>query len=329
MSCFTGLISLTGCSVAEVPGSVYSLNSLPGISLKAFEQIANSEQQNYIGVWDAINERAEARIKNAIISNLSTRYKIQRVKRTLDTATTDLTTVAAENKRKGIYIDCTYSDQFQLSPFQMVSVDKIRFFYDNTSTALTVDIDFFDFITNEVFYTKTLTFTDLVAGWNAISINKQFNTANLAIGFNSDNIVTRSYTNSDLSSIMNNYCYDCWNVECGQIQGFVDSAEVNTIYGLQAVITIGCSYDAAMCSNRLLFGEAFWYLLGIEFMTERIYTDRVNFLTTVKKEEAKELLSLYTTRYEEGLKNSLDGFKFDCDVCLECNSLVSVFNQIP
>lgn len=329
MGCFTGLINLKGCSVAEVPGSVYSLNSLPGISLKAFEQVANSEQQNYIGVWDAINERSEARIKNAILSNLSMRYKILRVKRTLDTVQQPLTTVAAENKRKGIYFNCTFSDDFQLSPFQVVSVDKIRFYYDNTSTATSVAIDFFDFITNEVFYTKTLQFTDLTAGWNEFSINKQFNSANLAIGFNSNNIVTRSYDSGDLQSLWGSFCYDCFNVECGQVQGFVDNQYTSTMYGLQAVVTIGCSFDAAICSNRLLFAEAFWYLLGSEFMVECMYTDRINFMTTVKREEAKELKAHYDLQFEEALKNSLDGIKFDCDVCLECNGLVTVFNQIP
>jgi len=329
MGCFTGLINLKGCSVAETPGSVYSLNSLPGISLKSFEQIADSEQQNYIGVWDAMNERAEARIKNAIISNLSTRFKIARVKRTLDTAQQTLTTVGAENKKKGIYFNCTYDNQYQLSPFQMVSVDKIRFYYDATSTATTVDIQFFDFITNEVFYTKTLTFSTLTAGWNEFSINKQFNTANLAIGFNSTDIVTRSYDNTYLQSLWGDFCYECWNSECGQVLGFVDGQYTPTMYGLQAVVTIGCSYDAAMCSNRLLFAEAFWYLLGMEFMTERMYTNRVNFLTTILRDEAKELLDLYTIRYEEALKNALDGFNFDCDVCLECNGIVSTFSQIP
>jgi hypothetical protein len=41
------------------------------------------------------------------------------------------------------------------------------------------------------------------------------------------------------------------------------------------------------------------------------------------------LLALYTTRYEEAIKNALGGIKLECDACLECNSLVQVFTQLP
>jgi len=41
------------------------------------------------------------------------------------------------------------------------------------------------------------------------------------------------------------------------------------------------------------------------------------------------LLALYTTRYEEAIKNALGGIKLECDACLECNSQVQVFTQLP
>lgn len=340
MSCFDGIIKLNGCSITEVPQAVYSLNSLPGISLKSFEQVANSEQVNYLGVWDAINERAEARIKNQIISYMSTRYDIKRVKRTVEISGSPLTDVTSNDLFKGILIASNWdlTDQWMLSPLQVNQVDKIKFYKSASNTATTVDVLFFNYVTKEILFTKTLTMSELVVGWNEISTLKQFDVPVLGIGYLDTNVNGVTYDTNDVNNYYTSCFEDCYGGDnCGQIYGFVSTTDSvngtltnNTIINsLQAMITMGCSYDAAVCSNRMLFAEAFWYLLGIEFMTERLYTERVNFYTQVKREEAKELIDLYNVRYEEALKNALGGLKFECDVCLECNSQVQVFTQIP
>jgi len=339
MSCFDGIVKLNGCSITEVPGAVYSMNSLPGISLKSFEQVANSEQQNYIGVWNAINERADARIRNQIISYLSTRYDIKRVRRTVDIFGTN-TDTTSDDLYKGIVINSAYSfvDNFKVSPLQNTTIDRIRFYKSGTIAATTIDVNFFNYISKEILFTKTLTVADMVDGWNEFSILQSFNCAVLGIGFLDTDINGVTYSTNDSNGIFSgcwDYCYDSgW---CGQIYGFVSSSDLitgnlannTTVNSLQAVITLGCSYDDAVCTNRLLFAEAFWYLLGIEFMTERMFSERVNYYTQVQREEAKELLDLYNVRYEEALKNALGGLKFECDACLECNSQVQVFTQVP
>jgi hypothetical protein len=340
MSCFNGIVSLKGCSVTETPGSVYSLNSLPGISLKAFEDIANEEQKNYVGVWDNINERAEARIKNAILSYMATKYNIKRVQRTVDTYNVATTLQSESNIFQGIVINNSWDwvNNYVKSPFQNISIDKIRVFYDATSTATTIDIKFVNYVTKDVFLTKRIDVTTLVAGWNEVSILKTFDTPILAIGFNTNNYNTVTYDSNKVSDWYSDCicaCYDWAN--CGYIKGFVSSDATKdgeftyqqNIVGLQAVLTIGCSYDAALCTNRLLFAEAFWYLLGSEFMTESIYSPRINFMTTVKKDEAVELKAHYDLQFEEALKNALNGLRFDCDECLQCNSLVQTFTQLP
>lgn len=340
MTCFSGLIKLNGCSITEVPQAVYSLNSLPGISLKSFEQVANSEQENYLGVWDAINERAEARIKNQIISYLSTRYDIKRVRRTVDVYGSPETVATSDNLYKGIVVNSAYSfvDNFKISPLQSTSIDKIRFYKSSTTTATTINVNFFNYISKEILFTKTLTVADMVNGWNEFDILRTFNCAVLGIGFLDTDINGLTYSTNYANGVFSgcwDYCYDSgW---CGQVYGFVSSngtingnlANNTTINSLQVLLTLGCDYNEAVCSNRLLFAEAFWYLLGIEFMTERLYTERINFYTQVKREEAKELLDLYNVRYEEALKNALGGLRFECDACLECNSQVQTFTQVP
>jgi hypothetical protein len=338
MSCFDGLIKLNGCSITEVPQAVYSLNSLPGISLKSFEQVANIEQQNYIGVWNAINERAEARLKNQIISYMSTRYDIKRVRRTVDIIG-DTTVTTSNDKFKGLIINSAYSfvDNWKISPLQSTTIDKIRFYKSPTTTATTIDVVIFNYLTKEILFTKTLTVADMVQGWNEYNILLKFNDSIIGIGFLDTNINGVTFQSNDSNGIFQG-CYDeCYGTSCGQINGFESSTNTisgtlqnnSTINSLQAVVTLGCEYDSAVCSNRLLFAEAFWYALGIELMTERMYSERINFYTSVKREEAKELIDLYNVRYEEALKNALGGIKLECDACLECNSQVQVFTQIP
>lgn len=336
MACLQGLIKLAGCQITEVSGAVYSLNSLPGISLKSFEQVANSEQVNYLGVWDAINERAEARIKNQIISAMSTRYDIKRVRRTVSVTGQPEVAAVSDNVFKGmVFVQAwTLNENWVISPFQTLQVDRISFYKSATNTVTTLDIKFVNYITKEVLFTKTLTMADLSTGWNEISILKEFNAPLLAIGFEDKDVNGVTYQTADVNANFQSCFYECYGVDgCGYIYGFAENngnyVQNQTINSLRATVTLGCSYNAAVCNNRLLFAEAFWYLLGIEFLEERLYSERVNFYTSIKREEAKELISLYNARYEEALKNALGGLKFECDACLECNSLVQVFSQIP
>lgn len=336
MGCFSGLIKLSGCQITEVPEAVYSLNSLPGISLKSFEQVANSEQGNYIGVWDAINERAEARLKNQIIAQMSTRYDIKRARRTVAISGTPETDASSDDAFKGmVFVQAwTLTDNWVVSPFQTLSVDRISFYKSSTNTATTVDIKFVNYLSKEVLFTKTLTMSELAEGWNEINILKEFYCTILAIGFDDTDINGVTYSTSDVNSNFQSCFDECYGTDgCGYVYGFttVDNNYVqnNVINSLRATVTLGCSYNAAVCSNRLLFAEAFWYALGIEFMDERLYSERVNFYTSVKRDEANELSALYQKRYEEAFLNAIGGMKFGCDSCLECNSQVQVFTQIP
>jgi hypothetical protein len=341
MNCFTGLVYLKGCSVTELPESVYSLNSLSGISLRSFGEVADAEQKNYLGVWENINERAEARIKNQIISKMSMRYDIKRVKRTVDTGNIlPQTNTVHDSKFKGLVINgaYTFTDSWMMSPFQTFSIDKIRFYKRTGTTATTVDVRFFNYLTKEVLFTKTLTMADCVENeWTSFDILKKFTCPVLGIGFRDSEIHSVSYPTNDLNILWGGCMDYCFDSNCGYLRSFESSnasqsgtlTQGDTITGLQAVITVGCEYDAAVCSNRLLFAEAYWYLLGIEFMTERLFSERVNFLTTLRKEEARELLDLYAIRYEEAINNAITGLKFSCDACLECDSLSTVITRIP
>jgi hypothetical protein len=341
MKCFEDIVTLRGCNIEETPGAIYYLNSLPGISLKSIEQIANSEQQNYIGVFDDIKHRASIRISNQIQSHLSKRYKLIKTRRAIEIADVKSEqNLIPTNNFRGLNIRTTgdQTDNYTLSPFQIITVESIKIYIGNLTTQNNLDIIFFDWITKEILHTINIDPTTLTAdSWNTIIVRKSFSVGSLGIGYNDDKVWSKQYSVNNLNRIWGACVDECYGYDCGRIQGFVSStATVNGVLsqsdivsGIQANVSIGCSYDSAICFIRTQFAEAYWYLCGIEFMTERLYTERINFYTSVKREEAKELIDLYSIRYEEAMTNAIEGVRFDCDVCLECNPIVDVFHNIP
>lgn len=341
MRCFADIVTLRGCNIEETSGAIYNLNSLPGISLKAFEQIANSEQQNYIGVFNDIKERASIRIENQIQSHLSTRYKLIKVRRALDIndkKSEQPFTFTGNFRGLNIRTTSDQTDNYTLSPFQVITVDSVNLYIATGTTQTSVDVVFFDWVTRDVLHTTTVDITTLTLNsWNVIPVRKSFNVGSLGIGYEDTDIETIEYNINNINNIWGGCVDACFGYNCGRIQGFESTttavngvlSQSDIIAGLQASISIGCSYESAMCSIRHIFGEAYWYLCGIEFMTERLYSERINFYTSVKREEANELINLYTLRYEEALKNAIEGIRFECDICLECNGIVDVFTQLP
>ena len=340
MSCFSGIVTLRGCN--DDAGGVFQLNTLPGISLRDFNDIANAEQVNYIGVWNNINIRAEARMLAEITARMAKRYDIRRVRKTVDTAgSLPLTNVTDAGLFRGIVLNngYTYTENWVSSPFQSFTVDKVRFFKRTGTTVNHVNIVFFNYLTKEVLLTKRINLDGNPSNntWITADIMHRFECAILGIGFDDSNIHTVSYSDNDANDAYGGCLDYCFDINCGYLRGFVSDTRtkdgnlsvVDTITGITAVITMGCEYNAAICSNRLLFAEAYWYLLGIEFLTERLYSERVNFATSVRREETEDLMALYQVRYEQALDNAIAGMRFGCDTCIECNPAVGIMTRIP
>ena len=53
MECLRDRIGLEGCG-ANTPASSLSVNSLPGITVKGIESLANEERATAVSVWDTI-----------------------------------------------------------------------------------------------------------------------------------------------------------------------------------------------------------------------------------------------------------------------------------
>lgn len=80
-----------------------------------------------------------------------------------------------------------------------------------------------------------------------------------------------------------------------------------------------CSIPDIICNYRSQLVEPYWYLLGAEIMTEQIYSERINFFTTIEEKPARELLDYFQSEYEKllesAVKNIPEELIKDCYVC--------------
>ena len=97
----------------------------------------------------------------------------------------------------------------------------------------------------------------------------------------------------------------------------------NNSFGLTATIGFVCSYENLICTNKMLFKDAWWYLLGWMTLEYELKGSAITNRNTVKKEDAKQDQDDLFKAYTDKLTIALNGINLDTnDLCLECNGAV-------
>lgn len=327
ITCLTDTIGLTGCGTST-PVSGLFINSLPGISLKSLEYLADAEQKNYSGVWSDVQVRSQGRLMMDVYRELSKRYKIETITQSIDTGTVIDTTVtkAAAAEYRGIVFDLDPSlsnTQFKTSALQNHYLQLIKFYSPAIKANATVKV--FDFDTSALLETFTQNF---VVGWNTITAatNRTYSVRRLFIGVDS---TTFASIKLDIPATVNTCAYgNCQAyIKAGYVSiasAFSTFTSINNSYGLSVKYGVRCKWDNVVCNNLDVFYQPFWYLCGSEIMQERLTSERVN-QWTVNKKEAAQLKAYYDTEYENIIKQVMENINLDLsDCCLECDGTVSV-----
>ena len=89
-------------------------------------------------------------------------------------------------------------------------------------------------------------------------------------------------------------------------------AGLNNCYQINERSTVEC----IACEYSDLLASSLWYLIGIELMTEVIYSNRISRYTTIERDEAKELRDHYQVTFEEELRAALQGIDVKNSDCL-------------
>lgn len=329
MDCLKGYIGLKGCGNTTPPSGRY-VNSLPGIRLKVLDNLADSEQKTYATVWDDVQERAIANMRNKVTAMFAERYRLKKILQLIDLGE-EIDTINNQTSADAEYRGFTYELSFANGDSKPSSMQQ--FYLQTLSVYLKASGDFtvkvFDLDLKKQLYTKTV--TGGTTGWNTVNIYQAFVGQRFFVCYDSTGKdsaykAITDYTNdccdACVSAIYGNNC-------TGTIRGAKSSTasaysitQGSDTYGLSAVFSLLCSFDNVVCKSLKTFEAPYWYALGEEIMVERLASSRVN-LTTIDTKEAEELRGYLGQKFQEELKLAIAGIDLDlADCCIECNAAI-------
>ncbi len=347
MDCLRNLINVDWCgqdaTLLPVSGQYLSINSLPGISFKKITMLADAEQRSWSGVWDDVTLRASRRFALDVRQQMNKRYKLRTATESLTLGNIiDLTnTTNTATQYRGFVIELNgTSDEYVSSNLQMISIERLNYYHNEIAQAA-LQFKVFDLDTGSELDSFT---RDVVPGWNVINYKKKFNTLAteyprrifvcFAGGTNDSPTQTLPY-NLDYAYLGGSAIIRGGTATVASTIAYDDVTTGTNIYGLSAILTIGCSWEGVICTNTEAFETAFWYLCGIELMNEQINSERLNQFTTINLAKAKDLRAYYEVMYmggtadgvlhEGALIQAIDGLTMELDDdCLDCGERILI-----
>ena len=337
MNCLTDYIGLRGCGAAVPPSGLY-VNDLPGISLKQLVNLTNEEETSYLQLWSMIQQRAQNRFSLDVREAMGKHYRMKSMLQGINLGNQigEFNTAIAPPTRSqwGFTIELIETSNYEYvpSPLASVHVQELRFYSEITVSGIPFSI--YDMNTGLRLFYKEI---NLVSGWNSIPVHTTFHN-NYAV--NSWSIFCAfSYTDyaDDFYSLdipFNHTIPGCCDVRIrgakaepfstiGQ-DAVRDFEYTSNTYGLSGTFSIVCSWDAVICQNKTLFSRAFWYLTGIELLTETLYSTKLNLFTTVNLQRIEKLREEYQVEYMKSLEQVAGGFDLSCDCCIDCAGQVQL-----
>jgi len=334
MECLRDYIGLRWCNNLVAPPSGFYINDLPGLSLKQIVSLTDEESATFAELWDTIQQRAELRFSNDVRMAMSSRYVVSSILQWANLGrNVGSTATAADgiNAFRGFTIELVVDTDFNYvpSPLAAIHVQTLQFYADAADATEVVEVAIFDTDTGTKLFTTNVT---LVRGWNIIQVNETLINSgptpvwSVFCGINATSLFTyeldvplnSTYASCCKAKIMGAYTPQTLAVTKD------DLTADPSCFGLSGMFTVKCLWDAMVCQNKNLWTRAYWYCLGIELLTEQIYSNKLNSYTTINLQKAKELRDEYTIEYNKSLSQTAENMHLACDCCVECNDAVQL-----
>ena len=275
----------------QTPSSGLWINDLPGVTFKRGALTANEEDVTSRGFFDRIDELAVEQVKRDFFSRLSNEFQFNKI---------------IESGRIGRYLD-TYSnatlpvtvEKRQDDPFSQIYIQSIDVWTEAAVVSGAQVLTVSDGVTTESF----------APAMNGIT--------NIPIDFTTDQeMVTITMP---LISYRDVYLDDC------------TCLDVTNTAGIRIYYQCLCSAELFACQYEHLLRYAILYKMGILFLEEVMFGDRLNRWATAK-EKHDMILENYKYNYEEAMlstvhqiKHSMGNRKSDC---LNCQN-TKIIDVIP
>lgn len=306
MSCLTDYIGLSGCGVSS-PASGLFINSLPGISLKSIEQLADAEQNTYAGVWADAQVRGIKRLELMVNSLLSKQYKLKTAKYSINTIPQSVSSTSGAYSAPAFKFEANCYSPLQYHHIESITVRKVV--AANGVTVTVYDADTLAVLYNHSFASNTET----------------TQTVDVLSDFTNQNIIVKVSVNSGsyYEDEWENIYHGTGNIKAGV---FAANAFTESAYGFGITVNYGlrCSLLSLLCDSKDLFALPLWYILGSELMMERMVSERIN-KWTVDRKQAEELKAYYDAEADKALSAAVAGIcinEYDC--CIQCDPPIAV-----
>lgn len=335
---------MRGCEDEE-PESGLFINDLPGVTLESITKSASTDTVTYRAVIDEIERRVIKKFVTRISNKLKEKYRIKSITESFNLLRyvnqTDNQTAADDNWR-GFTIELApqSTNHYVASAFQSIYIKELRLFLKDVVVGA-IALKVFDLDSGEVLGTYTI--AEPAQGWNTVTVNTGFNHYRLFVAYDAT-LVNSAYQAVPIQSL-NSFCdcaCDLYGDDCeARIRGGISSALSDTLtnddisydlntYGLSGIFTIGCTYENLICNNRQVFATSLWYLMGVELMIERLYSNKLNRYTTVDLKQVGELKDYFQAEFDNEMEIAVGGITLDtADCCIECNAPIQVVESIP
>ncbi len=333
MECLNNYIGLLSCGSTPPLSGLY-INSLPGITSKMFDKIANTDQVTLKNTWDDIQQRAGQRFSLDVRQAFNNKYKIQNI---------------TDSKALGDHIDASQvrpmSGEWRGFTIETDIINPLSIVQSNLQNIYIQTLSFYSPIIQAGSIIKiwdmntgveidSLTF-DAVVGWNLIQVNKKYSYRRMFVGIDSTNFdsVTFNLSNTRFYCFYscNAFIYGAYS-DTTKPQTISNVFKGNNTFGLSGIFGVRCSWDNVVCNNKDVFTLAWWYLLGVESMNQLLNSPRYNEFTTTDFKKYQELKTNFEYEYmgytnaqnvfvPGALQQAIDGIQIDqSDCCIECNA---------
>ena len=333
-TCLTDLIFVPdGCT--STPSNKVSLATLPGFDLYQADYVSDAQQSSGYDVMTAAVERAGDKIVSDFRSFMDIKGRFNSVvdKGTIGYFDENKVNDAAKvGKYAGVEI--LVSDY----PYLKFNLNSVSIFF---AGAVTDNIYVIDVIQGTII--DTIPFTSVAGQITEVLINKSYPT-------NGQDLHLMIAVDAGLSAAFDTWinptsCASCTKgrrsrfsdllftraVETSKTGSLTDTNLVGIGYthGVSLNYSIECDDNTWMCqfSNRLR--RAMLYASGVELMDEILFSDRLNNVTTINKEDANEKRSLYVQYYNTEMQTLLTNLRLPNDRCYTCTPMVVNRVNIP
>ena len=324
-----------GCSEKD-PEKFY-VNDIPGFTLDVAESITTSETQSALELIRAKIDFACKRVESDIRNSWKGKVYMGNL---LDNSRLGIIQMnkqpfaAIANVYQGIQLNLLYS------PFAKVYVNNVQFF---TQNAETVNLKVYNINTGELIDTFSNIAT-LASEVTTVNIKKEYkpNGQPLNLAFLIESVASYSV---QLWSTQTG-CGSCRDVNtfsqinsyawANQIQVGVSSHVIDnnclssaSTGGLSVTYSILCDNTDFLCSIAPMMKLAMMYASGIDIMAEILFSRRLNTVTTIDRDRAEELSTLYSQWYASERDGILNNLILPKNICFQCDAKIQNVTRIP